>query len=153
MKRVAEVLYVVPADREAFVNFYLHPDEELKRVLWLSGVRDQVFFAMEDYLLESFEYVGDDFYKDMARLSAYLDKKGYLVEKRRRDVPVEERGTVSWWAPLKRIGTIMQRHTMDFSAKDEKELYREMTSGYMNEDETRSEISFSEDDWSESIHL
>ena len=153
MKRVAEVLYVVPEQREAFIDFFLHPSEELKRVQWLSGVRDQIFFQMEDMLLESFEYVGDDFYKDMAKLSVYLEKEGYLIEKRRRDVPAEDLEKVSWWAPLKRVGQAMERHTMNYSDKDDKELYREMTSGYMDEESTRSEISFDEDDWSESMHI
>ena len=37
--------------------------------MWQHGIRNQFFYELEEFILMTFEYVGDDFYKDMAVLS------------------------------------------------------------------------------------
>ncbi len=156
MRRVAEIIHVVPEEREAYLDKHLHPTEEVSRILWMHGVRNQFYFMLNDLILMTFEYVGHDFYKDMEELSAYLEAKSQLIKKRRRDVPVEERDATNWWAPLKKLGSIVTENPMPLDEEEEmslEEQYRSMLSGYMSEGPIENDIAFDEDDWSESVHI
>ena len=66
MRRVAEIMYIVPEKRERFLEESLHPSEETLKVLWKCGVRNQQYFGMNDLIFMTFEYVGNHFRDDMA---------------------------------------------------------------------------------------
>jgi L-rhamnose mutarotase len=156
MQRVAEVIHVVPEEREAYLQRCLDPDEEAKQILWLHGVRNQYYFELNDLIIMTFEYVGNQFYKDIAEIAAFPTSQEYMIAKRRRDVPACELETTNWWAPLKRWGGILT--SSPFLDDEEQELdfqeqYRSMISGEMIEAAMKNDISFSEDDWSESVHF
>ncbi|HIV24312.1 MAG TPA: L-rhamnose mutarotase [Candidatus Scatomonas pullistercoris] len=157
MRRVAEVIYVVPEEREAYMNAHLNPSERVAQILWIHGIRNQCFYALNDVLLLCFEYVGKHFYEDMAAIAAYPEMKDYLVQTRRRDVPADQQLTTNWWAPLKRLGSTLTESPMP-DDEDEgftlEEQYRSMISGEMVQNiAATNDISFDEDDWSESIHI
>ncbi len=149
MKRVAEIIYIVKEEREAFLHGALNLTPEEAHVLWLCGVRNQQYFALNDLIFMTFEYSGNNFNEDMAKMAAYLDSKGLLVEKRRKDVPVEERDTTNWWAPVKKLGNLLTSKPVINKNDDVFDCYfdGEMTSA------PKYDIAFDEDDWSESIHF
>lgn len=151
MRRVQEIIYVVPEEREEFLNRCLHPTKEVRQAYWEHGVRYQYYFAMNELILMTFEYVGDDFYKDMDALAENTELHKYMVRRRRKDVPVEERATTNWWAPLKKLGCILTKDPMD----DDEEVMTEseMMGGCMSAGEAKYDITFDDDDWSESIHI
>jgi L-rhamnose mutarotase len=155
MRRVQEIIYIVPEEREAFLERCLHPTKEIKQIYWQHGVRYQYYFAMNDLILMTFEYVGNDFYKDMDAIADYPEMHKYMVRRRRKDVPLEERATTSWWAPLKKLGVLLTVSPMDEEDEDlsEAEQYHSMTSGSMVAAEAKYDITFDDDDWSDSIHI
>ena len=156
MRRVQEVIYVVPEEREAYLQQHLNPTEKIKQILWVHGIRNQFYFNLNDFILMTFEYVGRDFHKDMAEIVAYPEMKGFFVQKRRKDVPIDQQMTTNWWAPLKKIGSTLTESPMPDDEEEEltlEEQYRSMVSGYMTEDTTTNDIAYDEDDWSESIHI
>ena len=95
MRRVEEVIYVVPEERKAFLEKQLNPSEKTRKFMWQHGIRNQFFYELEEFILMTFEYVGDDFYKDMAVLSATLEDEGYFIKERRRDVAPEQLKTTN----------------------------------------------------------
>lgn len=151
MRRVAEIIYIVPEEREAFLNGAINPDDETANALWLCGVRKQQYFALNDYLFMTFEYNGSDFNGDMAKMAAYLDSKGLLVKQRRKDVPPAERSTTNWWAPVKRLGSILDTAPH----KDDESLYNLMDclDGAMSSNISYGNTAYDEDDWSDSFHF
>lgn len=152
MRRVAEILYIVESEREAFLNGALNLDEETSKVLWLCGVRKQQYFALNDLIFMTFEYKGNDFNEDMNKMAAYLDTKGLLVRKRRKDVPVEERTTTSWWAPVKKLGSLLDSKP-DFGDDEALALsYSEMLGGCVTSS-NNANISYDEDDWTECVQI
>lgn len=153
MKRVAEIIHIVESEREEFLKGSLNPDDETLNVMWACGVRKQQYFALGALIFMTFEYTGDNFKVDMANMSAYLEKKGHLVKLRRRDVPVFERETTNWWAPVKRLGTVLD--SKPASATDVTKIadYSEMLSGLMRENPSAYDTSFDEDDWTEGMHF
>jgi L-rhamnose mutarotase len=156
MQRVAEVIHIVPEERESYIEQCLNLDEENQQFLWLHGIRNQFYFELNDLLLMTFEYIGNDFYKDMAAIAAYPKSQKYMVPTRRREVPADKLATTNWWAPIKRLGGILTSSPLPDDEEEElnlQEQYRSMISGDMLHEAMKNDISFSEDDWSESVHF
>lgn len=156
MRRVEEIIYIVPERREEFLHQSLNPSLEVQRVLWTHGVRNQYYFQLNEYILMTFEYVGHEFYKDMDKISSYLESNAWLVKQRRKDVPAEKRVTTDWWAPIKKLGSVLTENPMPEDAEEGlslEEQYHEMLSGAMQAEIVRYNISYDDDDWSESIHI
>lgn len=149
MRRVAEIIHIVEEKREEFLNGAINPDIEMQKVLWLCGVRKQQYFVVNDYIFMTFEYDGKDFKQDMSKMAAYLDSKGHLVNKRRRDVPVDERHTTNWWAPVKRVASILESNP--FAEDENRYSLMDMLSGSMSAVDDYADISYDDDDWSEGI--
>lgn len=156
MRRVEEIIYIVPEKREEYLEKWLNPSKETQQILWMHGMRNQYFFQLNEYILMTFEYVGTQFKQDMQSIAAYPEIDKLLVKRRRKDVAQEERTTVNWWAPLKIAGSILTESPMPEDAREELSLteqYHEMISGSMREDTSPNDIAYSDDDWSESIHI
>lgn len=146
MRRVAEIIYVVEAEREKFLNEVINLDEESKKALWLCGVRKQQYFLLNELIFMTFEYDGPDFYQDMKKMTKYLSDKGVLIQRRRKDVPENERSTTNWWAPVKKAGSVLEVKP-DFISEEDEIDRSAMLSGYTSDDFEYADISFSEDDW------
>lgn len=156
-RRVEEIIYVVPQEREAYLESHIHPPKAIAQIMWMHGMRKQFYFALNEMILMSFEYVGDDFQKDMAQMMNHPEMKDFLIPRRRRDVPSSELMTTNWWAPLKRIGgTLLESPMPDDDAEELKleESFHDMQGGYTHKSDIKDpDLSYDEDDWSESIHI
>lgn len=153
MKRVAEIMHIVESEREEFLKGALHPDAETERALWLFGVREQQYFELNDLIFMTFEYEGKDFAEDMAGMAKYLDSKGLLVNKRRKDVPVEERSTTNWWAPVKKLATLFESAPANLNEDEWDTECMVMYKGPSKNNTIYNDISYSKDDWTESMHF
>jgi len=151
MRRVAEIIYIVPERRESFLNGATNLDEESAKILWMCGIRKQQYFALNDLIFMTFEYSGSDFNGDMQKMAAYLDSKGLLVKTRRKDVPIEERATTDWWAPVKRIASVLD--SSPFIDDNMNVNLMDVLDGAMSFGASYSNISYDEDDWSEGLHI
>lgn len=155
MIQVAELIYIVPEKREAVLQQFLNPTVEEQQIAWTYGIRNKCFYRMNEMILETFDYVGKDFHKDMQEYTAHPLIASTLVSKRRRDVPVTELGTTNWWAPVKVAGRILLESPMPDDEEEAPltEMYRSMVNGHMMEAVSDKDFGYDEDDWSESIHL
>lgn len=151
MRRVAEIIHIVDEERQDFLNKAINPDLETQKILWLCGVRKQQYFALNDLIFMTFEYKGFKFTEDMNRMSSYLDNKGMLVKTRRKDVPVELRDTTNWWAPVKRIGAVLEHNPG--VEDDSNDNLLAMLDGAMSDSTKQYNTAYDEDDWSESFHF
>lgn len=155
MRQVAEIMYIVESQREEFLKGALHPDEEASAVLWLCGVRRQQYYVLNEFIFMTFEYEGDNFKEDMAKMAAYLDSKGNLVQKRRKDVPATELKTTNWWAPVKRLATLLEKEPSSAKKAEESSTdeYLSMLDGGMKDTDSYQDISYDADEWIESVHI
>lgn len=157
MKRVAEIMYIIPSEREAFLKASLNPSMETQRVLWMCGVRRQQYFAMNDLIFMTFEYEGVDFAKDMQKMANYLSTINQLIKKRRKDVPTEEQYSTSWWAPVKKLGSLLECNPMavlnEQDEEDTDEEYLSIHDGGMQDEGFVNDISYDDDDWTGAIHF
>ena len=77
MIQVAELIYIVPEKREAVLQQFLSPSVEEQRVAWTYGIRNKCFYRMNEMILETFDYVGKDFHKDMQE---YKEMTFYAID-------------------------------------------------------------------------
>lgn len=154
MRQVAEIIHIEESRREEFLKGAINPTEEEQNVLWLCGVRNQQYFALNELIFMTFEYDGKNFKEDMDKMASYLETKGHLVKTRRRDVPVENRNNTDWWAPVKRLATILDSEPKSI-AKDVKSQheYMAMLDGCMGINESNNDISFDEEEWMENLMI
>ena len=143
-------MHIVKQDREDFLDGALKPDERTKQVLWSCGVRKQQYFELGDLIFMTFEYQGDSFSEDMDKMAAYLDSRGHLVRKRRKDVPPELRNSTNWWAPVKKLGTVLNEEPEGLGKTDTVDFF--CYEGHMLNTTFHNDISYDEDDWTESAH-
>lgn len=155
MIQVAEIMYIVPEKREAFLQQLLNPSLQEQQIAWMYGIRNKCFYRMNELILETFDYVGKNFHKDMQEYTAHPVIAPTLVSTRRRDVPITELGRTNWWAPIKVEGRILLESPMPDDEEEEPltEMYRSMVNGEMLDSVSEHDLTYDEDDWSESIHI
>ena len=155
MIQVAEIIYVVPAEREAFKKNHLEPTQEQLEVLWTYGIRNLHFYQLNDLLLETFDYVGANFHQDMTELTKHPKMQGFFIPTRRKNVPADKLDSTNWWAPVKKIaGKVLTENPIkQDKVYTPEEYYRSMVNGITFEAVEEPDISFDGDDWSESIHI
>ena len=155
MIQVAEIMYIVPEKREAFLQQLLNPSLQEQQIAWMYGIRNKCFYRMNELILETFDYVGKNFHKDMQEYTAHPVIAPTLVSTRRRDVPITELGRTNWWAPIKVEGRILLESPMPDDEEEEPrtEMYRTMVNGEMIDSVSEHDLTYDEDDWSESIHI
>ena len=155
MIQVAEIMYIVPEKREAFLQQLLNPSIQEQQIAWMYGIRNKCFYRMNELILETFDYVGKNFHQDMQEYTAHPVIAPTLVSTRRRDVPVTELGRTNWWAPIKVEGRILLESPMPDDEEEEPltEMYRAMVNGEMIDSVSENDLTYDEDDWSESIHI
>lgn len=154
MRQVAEIIHVVESRREEFLKGAVNLTEEEKSVLWLCGVRNQQYYALNELIFMTFEYDGDNFKDDMDRMAAYLESKGHLVKTRRRDVPAGEMDTTDWWAPVKKLASLLDTEPKVLTAETKNQHeYMAMLDGCMGINETNNDISFDEEEWMENLMI
>jgi len=154
MRQVAEIIHIEESKREEFLKGAIHPTEEEQNVLWLCGVRNQQYYALNELIFMTFEYDGKNFKEDMDKMASYLETKGHLVKNRRRDVAVEDRACTDWWAPVKKLATILESEPVSI-AKDTKSQheYMAMLDGCMGINDSNNDISFDEEEWMENLMI
>ncbi len=152
--RIAEIMHIVPEEKDAFLDRMINLDEETKQFMWIHGVRRQYFYEMGgNMILYVFGYQGDNFKKDMEALTTIMAAKNILISKRRRDVPIHELTTTNWWAPLKKVGGNLFDNPLPNDVDETK--MEEMLSHVTDNVYIVGKIdtAYDEDDWSESAHF
>ena len=156
MKRSAEIIHIVSEDKAKFLQKYLHPSDKIAEILWKSGIRKQYYYEFGGDILRTYEYSGKNFTEDMATVANTPETADFFVKQRRKDVPENERENTNWWAPLKWEGSSLMSDPLP---EEEEELSCATCAGHgcaldgtMCEGET-CDYCYSDDDWSESIHM
>ncbi len=156
MKRSAEIIHLIPEEKNRFLDKYLHPTEKIAQILWQCGIRKQYYYEFGEVILRTYEYTGKTFAKDMETIVTTEDTRDFFVKKRRKDIPEDQRETRNWWAPLKWKGSVLMTDPLP---EEEEEAMCASCAGHgcaldgrMCEGES-NDFCYSEDDWSESIHM
>jgi L-rhamnose mutarotase len=80
VKRVGSAIRVRPEHRERYLELHSAVWPEVEATLTACNIRNYTIWRLDDLLFASFEYVGDDYAADMARIAADPDTQRWWHE-------------------------------------------------------------------------
>ena len=103
MRRVGQVIRVRPEAIEAYERLHAEPWEGVLATLRDANVRNYSIYRHGEVLFAYFEYAGDDFAADMARIAADPVTQAWwkLTDAMQDPLPDREPGT--WWKTLREV--------------------------------------------------
>ena len=105
MERHAQVVRLRPEAVTRYRELHASVWPDVLRTLRACGVRNYSIFLREPELLlfAYFEYVGDDFEADQARLAADPVTQEWWSVTKPLQQPLEGQGEDAWWAPVREV--------------------------------------------------
>ena len=70
MKRIGEMIKVKPEGLEAYKYHHAHPRAEVNATIKACHIRNYTIYSRGEYLFATYEYDGEDFEADMAKMAA-----------------------------------------------------------------------------------
>mgnify|MGYP003308008574 CR=1 FL=1 len=93
MKRIGEMIRVKPEGKQAYIDWHANPLPGVNEMIKECNIANYSIYSLGDYLFATYEYVGDDFEADMAKMAAdpttqkwwdivkpLMEAKGYTLE-------------------------------------------------------------------------
>ncbi|WP_105565727.1 L-rhamnose mutarotase [Microbacterium halophytorum] len=103
MKRVASVIGLPPENREEYERYHAAVWPGVLAAIEAAGIRNYSIFRHGDLLFSYFEYVGDDYEGDMARMAEDPTTREWwaVQEPLQRQLPGTPDG--EWWMPIDEV--------------------------------------------------
>lgn len=98
MKRYGRIIKVKPEKLERYRELHANPWPEVKEAITRCNIRNFSIYYRDGYLFSYYEYIGDDYGKDMDRL-AELTRR-WLDETNLCQQPVDTAAQGEWWADM-----------------------------------------------------
>ena len=70
MKRIGEIIRVKPEGKQAYIDWHANPLPGVNEMIKECTIRNYSIYSRGDYLFAYYEYVGEDFEADMAKMAA-----------------------------------------------------------------------------------
>ncbi len=103
MKRYGMVIKVKPEKRDEYLELHAHPWPGVLKMIQECNIRNYSIYLKDDFLFSYFEYVGDDYAADMARMAADPATQAWW----QRTDPCQEglatRQPGEWWAEMAEV--------------------------------------------------
>jgi len=104
VQRYAFIVGVIPERREEYLELHRHVWPGVEQALRDAHIRNYSIFAIGDVLMGYWEYVGDDYAADMAKLDADPLSREWLTHTDPCQVRIaEERVPGALWQPMDEI--------------------------------------------------
>ncbi|CAN5639203.1 L-rhamnose mutarotase [soil metagenome] len=103
MQRFGQVIRINPDRVEEYEAVHRAVWPEVLSTIKACSMRNYSIFRYGDLLFAYFEYVGDDFAADMARMSADSKTQEWWAICGPMQVPVPERAQDEWWHTLNEV--------------------------------------------------
>jgi L-rhamnose mutarotase len=103
VKRYGQVLRVKPESFEEYKRYHADVWPEVLDMIRQCNIRNYSIFHKDGYLFAYFEYVGDDFDADMAKMAADPKTQEWWDIMMPMQQPLETRAEGEWWANMERV--------------------------------------------------
>lgn len=101
MKRYGRIVKVKPEMLEKYKKLHDNPWPEVTKAITQCNIVNFSIFHRDEYLFSYFEYVGDDFQKDMDRLGELT--KEWLTETDQCQSPIETAAEGELWTFMEEV--------------------------------------------------
>lgn len=103
MRRFGQVIGIRPEHVDAYVAAHAAVWPGVLDRIRRSNIRNYSIFLHGDRLFATFEYVGDDFEADMARMAADPETQRWWAEMKPLQEPLPDRAEGEWWTTMKEV--------------------------------------------------
>lgn len=103
MKRFGQIIGVKQEKLEGYKKYHAAVWPEVLEMIRLCNIRNYSIFYKDGMLYAYFEYVGDDFDADMAKMAADPMTQKWWDVMMPMQIPVATRAEGEWWANLEEV--------------------------------------------------
>ena len=103
MRRIAQVIRVKPQKLDAYVKYHQEIWPGVAKQIHESSIRNYSIYHYNGVLFACFEYVGNDFDADMAKMAADPETQRWWDTVKPLQEPVEDRRPGEWWHDLDEV--------------------------------------------------
>ena len=103
MKRYGMVLKLRPEKYEEYKRLHADVWPDVLAMLEQCNIRNYSIYHKDGYLFSYFEYVGEDFDADMAKMAADPKTQEWWAACKPCQEPLDTRGEGEWWAAMDEI--------------------------------------------------
>jgi L-rhamnose mutarotase len=103
MRRYGQMIGVKPEQIAAYETLHASVWPDVLATIHACNMRNYSIFRVGTVLFAYFEYVGDDFAADMAKMAADPKTREWWTHTEPMQVPVAERAQGEWWATLTEV--------------------------------------------------
>lgn len=103
MKRYGQIIGVKPEHFEEYKKYHAAVWPDVLKMITDCNIRNYSIFHKDNQLFAYFEYVGDDFAVDMAKMAADPTTQKWWSVMEPMQQPVENRKEGEWWANMEEV--------------------------------------------------
>ncbi len=103
MQRYGQVIGIKPEHVAEYERLHAAVWPGVLTTIRVCNIRNYSIFRHDDLLFAYFEYVGDDYVADMARMAADPMTREWWTHTDPMQEPVDGRGPGEWWATMREV--------------------------------------------------
>ncbi len=103
MKRYGMVIKVRPEKLDEYKRLHADPWPDVLKMIEKCNIRNYSIYLKDGYLFSYFEYVGDDYAGDMAKMAADPVTRDWWKLTDPCQEPLPSRQTGEWWASMEEV--------------------------------------------------
>ncbi|MHC4653982.1 MAG: L-rhamnose mutarotase [Planctomycetota bacterium] len=103
MQRYGMVIKVKPDKFQEYKQLHAQVWPDVLKMIKECNIRNYSIYHKDGYLLSYFEYVGDDFESDMAKMAADPTTQKWWDVCKPCQEPLETRAEGEWWASMEEV--------------------------------------------------
>jgi L-rhamnose mutarotase len=103
MKRYGQIIGIKPEALEDYQKHHAAVWPEVLDMIHKCNIRNYSIFLRDHLLFAYFEYIGDDFEADMARMAADPKTQEWWAIMEPMQAPLENRAEGEWWANMEEV--------------------------------------------------
>ena len=103
MKRYGSVIRIRPEKLEEYKRLHAEVWPGVRKMIAECGLRNYSIYYNDGYLFSYYEYVGDDYEADMAKMAADPETQRWWAVCEPCQEPLETRAEGEWWASMEEV--------------------------------------------------
>jgi L-rhamnose mutarotase len=103
MKRYGMTIRIKPGCEETYRKYHAAVWPEVLEMIRACHISNYSIFLKDDRLYSYFEYDGDDFESDMAKMAAHSKTQEWWAVMGPMQEPLETRRSGEWWAEMEEV--------------------------------------------------
>jgi L-rhamnose mutarotase len=103
MQRIGQIIGVKPEQIEAYERIHARVWPEVLAMIETCSMRNYTIFRYGTMLFAYFEYIGEDYASDMARMAADPKTREWWTHTDPLQEPLADRQEGEWWATMREV--------------------------------------------------